>query len=397
MSQANPSKPRGCLLQFFWMFVIIILVFVGLTFGRQWYDSLLVHLDHNKAVHTDKSLVKTGIHSQINPTVSLIYTQKNGKKVRVIADAAAYSKFVNQQVRFLENSRTQVHEKTKTQLQFSLVTTFDTMQKRVNRFADWYFAYPTTYKILWEATLSSTRHAFSTEATSLSDSVSYDVEKYLHMHYKNIVLRPEISDSKLQTAYKSSLTAAHDHYLDILSHMQSNFQVFVSQYTTHLKIPSNEKTVLKLDWESQFKKFNMADYEKGPKGALVGTSLAASGAVLGKGIAGAAAKGAVSKGIFAKFSAPFVSKAVLAASSGAIGTLGGPIGTVLGVVGGLSIDYAINAGVELTQRDRFITDIQEALRTTQNDWEQQMQNTLHDAINIWMDDTIQLLPRYEQR
>ena len=405
--QVIVQQRRGCLGRIFssliWMFIFVTLVFFALMFGRQWYDSILAHLDYNKSVHPDASLVETGVHSEVRPTVTLVYKTKNGKKVRVIADAQDYSEFVNQQVAVLEEKRHLLLVNTDKRLDAGLTGIFDKMRGRVERFADWYFAYTTTYKILWEATTSATKHAFSAEANSLSDAVSYDVEKYLHGYYKDIVLRPEITDPQLQTTYRSTLQAAHADYVTVLSKMRADFQVFVSKYTTHLEQPAAKNTLLKLDWESQFNKFNVANYEKGPKGAAVGVVLALGGATIGKLVAGAAGKGvaskavtgAVSKGVFAKLSAPFVSKAVLAGSGGALGTLAGPIGTVLGALGGLGVDYAISEGVELTQRESFVSDVREALTITQKEWQQQIQKSLHDAINIWIDDTIQLLPRYE--
>jgi hypothetical protein len=401
-------KPkRGCLgrllSSFIWMFVFITLVFVLLMFGRQWYDSILARLDYDKSVHPDTSVIKTGIRSQVRPTIALVYKDKQGKKVKVIADAQEYSAFVNQQVASLDNSRAKLSAKMETQLHNTLTDVFDEVRGRTDRFADWYFAYTTTYKILWQATTSATKHLLSTEAISLSDAVSYDVEKYLHKHYENIVLRPEITDPQLKAAYQSVLKEAHDYYLDVLSTMQKDFQVFVSRYTTHLEVPATENTELVLDWESQFNKMNIAEYEKGPQGAALGAALAAGGAASGKAVAGAASKGVASKAIagaatksvFAKLSAPFVSKAVLVGAGGAVGSLAGPFGTIIGAVGGLGVDFAINEGVELTQRETFVTDVQEALQNTQNEWKKRMHSSLQDAINIWIDDTIQLLPRYK--
>ncbi len=403
-----PRSRRGCLgrlfSSFIWMFIFIVLVFFALTFGRQWYDSILAQLDYKKAVHSDESVIKTGIRSQVRPTVALVYKNKDGKKVRVIADAEEYSGFVNQQAASLEKSRNQLLAQTEKQMHEALTEVFDGMHGRIDRFADWYFGYTTTYKILWEASTSAAQHALSAEAISLSEAVSIDVEKYLHKHYENIVLRPETTDPQLQVAYRNALQTAHSNYVNVLSQTQADFQTFVSKSTTHLETPSAENTELVLDWESQFNKFNVAEYEKGPKGAALGAALAASGAAVGKAVAGTAGKGvasqalagAASKGIFAKLSAPFVSKAVLAGGGAAVGALGGPLGVAIGVIGGLGIDYAISEGVELTQRDTFVTDVGEALHVTQNVWEKEMQQSLREAVNIWMDDTIQLLPRYEK-
>ena len=401
----------GCLVRIFstfmWITIIIVLLFVVSMFGRQWYDSIVALLDYNKVVHSDESIIKTGVHSQVTPKITLVYKNKNGKKVRVIADAQEYSIFVNQQVAKLETAKSQLHEQTKQLLNKRLATVFDTMGGRIDRFADWYFAYTTTYKILWEASTSVTRHTFSTEASTISEAVSIDVEKYLHKHYENIVLRPEITDPQLQYVYRDVIKEIHSNYVNVLANMQTNFQAFVSKYTTHLETPSTSESELTLDWDSQFNKINMAEYEKGPKGAVLGAALAASGAVTGKiaagtagkVIAGQAAGGVAGKvvttSIFAKLATPFVSKAVLAGAGGALGSLGGPIGIFVGAVGGISIDYIINEGMELTQRDAFVTDVQTAIDTTQAEWEKEMLNSLHNAIDIWMEDTIQLLPSYE--
>ncbi|MDM8565476.1 hypothetical protein QUF74_07470 [Candidatus Halobeggiatoa sp. HSG11] len=393
----------GCLFRmlssFIWTVVIITLLFTISMFGRQWYDSILVLLDYEQAVHSDNSVIKTGVHSQVKPKVTLVYKNKNGKRVRVIADAQEYSTFVNQQVTNLETAKTRLHEQTKQSLNNKLNKIFKNMSGRIDRFADWYFAYTTTYKILWEASTSATRHTLSAEATTISEAVSIDVEKYLHKHYENIVLRPELTDPELQYIYRDTIKEIHNEYVKELANMQTDFQAFVSKYTTHLETPSTSESALILDWDSQFNKMNMAEYEKGPKGAMLGAALAAGGAVSGKVVAGTAGKAVIGKaasaGIFSKLAAPFVSKAVLAGTGGAIGSLGGPIGTIIGAVGGISIDYAINEGMELTQRNTFVIDVQEAIDTTKKQWEDEMLQSLNQAINIWVEDTIQLLPNYE--
>ena len=396
---------------FIWVFVIIILVFLVLTLGRQWYDSLLVRLDQNKMVHPDESVIISGVRSQVRPTVTLVYKNSAGKAKWVIANAENYSEFVKQQIAYLEQAKTSLQERIEQQLHDKLIDTFKTLHGRVKRFADWYFAYPTTYKILWEATASVTQHVLSVEATQLSAAVAYDVEKYLHQHYKNIILRPEVTDPQLRSVYNQMLQSAHHHYLQILSTTQTQFKAFIAQHTTHLDQPMTENTQVVLDWQSQFNKLNVAEYEKGPKGAAVGAALTTLGGALGKTIAGATGKtlagatgkgitakaitAATSKGLFAKLSAPFVSKAVLVGTGGAIGTLGGPIGTILGAAGGIGVDYLLNEGIELTQRKTFETDVDDALKITQMEWEKEMLSSLQEAIQIWINDTIQLLPRYE--
>lgn len=393
---ASPPPRRTRLLSpLIWGLVSIGTVFFILFFGRQWYDSLLVRMDQHKPVHVDSTFANTGVTSQVSPQITLVYQNKSGKMTRVIADAQQYSAFVHHHTRQLEDARERLLLQTRGQLDQTLSPLFAEMQQRVERFADWYFAYSTTYKILWKATTSAAQHAVSVEAVSLSDAVAYDVEQYLLKQYENIVLRPEVTDPKLVTAYQTTFKSAHRHYVETLSMLQADFLVFVARQTTHLETTETNQTALTIDWRSQLNKVNMADYEKGPQGAAVGATLAVGGAILGKGVAAKAATSAASKGIFAKLASPFVSKAVLVGAGGAVGTLGGPVGTAVGAIGGLGIDYAINEGLELTQRETFVADVQDALATTQMGWQKIMQQSLQAAINVWLNDTIQLLPRYE--
>jgi hypothetical protein len=393
-----------------WIVIIIVLVLVSSTFGRQWYDSLLVRFDQNRMAHPDQSVITSGVRSQIRPTITLVYENSAGETKWVIANAENYSEFVKQQITYLEQAKTAWQAQIEQQLHNSLTATFATLHGRVKRFADWYFAYPTTYKILWEAIASVTQHLLSIEATQLSTAVAYDIEKYLHEHYKDIILRPEITDSLLRSVYNHTLQTAHHQYRQILATLQTEFQAFIAKHTTHLEPPIAKNTHVILDWRDQFHKLNLAEYEKGPKGAAIGTALTVLGATLGKTMASTAGKTlvsttgkgittkaittATSKGIFAKLSEPFVSKAVLIGTGSIIGTLGGVVGTVVGAAGGIGVDYLLNEGIALTQRETFEADLHDALNMTQLEWEEEMRSSLQEAIQIWINDTIQLLPRY---
>jgi len=373
------------------LFSTMIILTLFLLFGRQWYDSLLARIDYQQMVHSDHSTVTSGIHSQVPQQVILVYQNSAGKTVRVLAQAHQYSQFINQQLAYLEQAKHDLSQQTEQHLHEALTPIFNELNNRINRFADWYFAYPTTYQIWWEAILSVTRHSLTPEAISLEAAVAYDVERYLQKHYENIVLRPEITHPQLHIAYVKVLQTTHRQYLTTLSQLQTAFQALVANHTTHLNtLPEDSQLVL--DWETQFKKINISsDYEKGAKGAALGSALATGGAVLGK----ALTKGVTTKTLTTA-AKPLVSKAVVMGAEGVtVGALGGPVGIVLGALGGLGIDYAINEGVELTQRDHFVKDLQEALLTTRMEWEAKMLQSLQEAITIWIDDTIQLLPRYQ--
>jgi len=56
----------------------------------------------------------------------------------------------------------------------------------------------------------------------------------------------------------------------------------------------------------------------------------------------------------------------------------------------------INKGVALMQRDEFIDNTNTALQSSRTIWEKALQESMVQTIQIWFDDSIQLLPRYDK-
>ena len=73
------------------------------------------------------------------------------------------------------------------------------------------------------------------------------------------------------------------------------------------------------------------------------------------------------------------------------------MGAVIGGATGLGLDYAINKGIEFAQRDSLEAGVTEALKLQQRQWQQTMQSSLAEAVNIWFDDLAELLAAYESR
>jgi hypothetical protein len=392
-SSVYKSKNKWFLL-IMWMSLLVILFF-GLQLGRQWFDSLMARWDAEKKVHVDQTKVISQLKPQVSPTIQLVSRFKNGQAYRVLIDAEQYSNFVQQQIIFLEQRRKQLQINMKESLKSDLIMAFQEMQYRIPRFADWYFSYLTTYDLLLKASLSVVQHSLSSEAQSLTNAVVYDLQQYFQQHYERIVLQPEIYDPLLQNIFVEHLKSAHLQWLEALVNVQDKFQVFVSQQTSHIKDNANQ-TTLELDWHNHLNKINIASYQKSGIEAWRGILLAAGGGVTGKAAGSLIAKGiAAETALFSKLAAPFATKALAIGGSGAVGALGGPLGAAIGIASGIGIDYLFNEGLALMQRDEFIKDSEAALRSTKATWEQLLQKSLYDTIQIWFDDSIQLLPKYE--
>jgi hypothetical protein len=382
--------------------LLLFLVF-GLILGRQWYDSLLARLDYGQLVHRDESELESGVTAQVPPRVALIYRERDGETVRVLMDADRYSAFVDEYSRNLAAAEVRLRRQTRRRLQREMDLVFAGPRGRIGAFADWYFAYGTSYGLLWEALASAVGHAVTAEAQSLGDAVAYDLEQYLRSQYRRLVLKPELTDPLLLEAYRRVLVSAHQGYLNVLAGLRSEFRLLVAEETDHLERPGGA-VLMELDWSAQFSKLDPAALERGSPEVLRSGLLALGGAAAGKALGGALGKGVATKtvasgagkGLFAKLAAPFASKAALAAGGGALGSLGGPVGTAVGAGAGVGVDYLINEGVELAQREPLEADLQAALTATQGEWQLAFEQSLGRAIGVWFGDTLQLLVRFEQ-
>lgn len=377
---------------------MLILTFITLVVGRQWVESLQKKNDAETINDQSKAPIPK---PDIKPTIPIIITYEDGKKDTVIADPDQYSNFIKETFNFLKETRQQLQTQMRQSLHENIDDVFQRAVERVPLFADWYFGYWTTYALLKKAIESAVQHTFSIEAQSLSDAVSYDLRKYLQERYTTIILQPEINEPRLQKVYREQLKSIHLQWLNSLVKVSAKFQVFVEQQTTHIKQNTQvvSKPSLVLDWKSSFNKINIIDYHRSGIEVWKTAGLTAGGALAGKAIGSAAAKAAAAKAaetaLLSKLASPFVAKAVAIGGMGAIGTIGGPLGTVAGFIGGIGIDYLLNEGIASLQRDEFIKDTKTALQSTQDAWEELMLESLNKTIQVWFDDSIQLLPKFE--
>ena len=70
---------------------------------------------------------------------------------------------------------------------------------------------------------------------------------------------------------------------------------------------------------------------------------------------------------------------------------------MIGGATGLGLDYAINEGIEYAERDSLEAGVIEALEIQQRQWQQTMQSSLSEAVDVWFDDLAELLAAYESR
>ena len=88
----------------------------------------------------------------------------------------------------------------------------------------------------------------------------------------------------------------------------------------------------------------------------------------------------------------------MTAGGGAVaGSFAGPAGTALGVSIGLCIDYVTNKGVEFIQRGELVEDVNTMIVSTQNVYYRVLEEELHRAVNVLIEDAMQLMPSVLER
>ncbi len=92
--------------------------------------------------------------------------------------------------------------------------------------------------------------------------------------------------------------------------------------------------------------------------------------------------------------APYASKLTTAAGGAGVGAFGGPVGMLLGGAAGLGVDYLVNEGVELVQRDDFEAGLHESVDVTRQQLQEVLERSLGGAVQAWFDDSVQLLVAY---
>jgi len=358
---------------------------------RRYRDSLV--MDLNTSVHTDKSEAAIfSARSQVVPTVKIVTRTDTSA---TLVDHEKYSEFVQTSINTLLKAQREMEQEASKLLDERLAGCFETINPRAEQFADWYFSYSTSFKLLQEATLSLARHAAKLmEKTPINEAVSADMDRFMTQKYERIVLRPEINNSELQAAYLQCVKDIHQKYAKAVHSLEEDMGKLLASQTSHLLQPQSKDVRLDLDWSSQLHKIKSVpvNFEKNPELTL---ALSSGGALIGKTLASKGASLATTKALAGKLTAPFVSKAIAAGGGALAGSVAGPVGTVMGATIGIGIDYTVNAGIELVKREEFIKDVNLVVDATRKDYFHVLEAELHRATRVWVEDAIQLLPQVD--
>ena len=188
----GPSSFRGWVAVGTASIMAIVLVF------RQYRASLLAWEDEHIKAHKDTSEAFIATQRQVEPTIRVFRHvgaahEGSGEPVlaqEYIVDQTKYNEFVQRSVKALVAAQATIQQEASAALASELDACFEPLAARASNFADWYFSYTTSLKLMQKATVSLARNTVDvSDPTPLADAVSLDMNRYLTQQYEHIVLR----------------------------------------------------------------------------------------------------------------------------------------------------------------------------------------------------------------
>ena len=250
-------------------------------------------------------------------------------------------------------------------------------------YADWFFDWGRSWRFLYEAVAGAVQEAarLSFSRTQITDAARQAVEAYLLRHYEEFVLKPGLRDQAIVSGVDQVLHRAHDRYLTAVAGLDDRMQRFLAEKTRYVEQLDASAIAVEIDWDAEKWKaprFGAEDRYLEPIG---------SAAVIG----GSAVLGSMLQRVvlpfFARATAQVMASTELAIGGAVVGSIEPGIGTAIGALAGLAIDWGLSQFQEYMQRDDFIADNSAALDATIAAWKGKIAPEIDKSIDVWFDDT----------
>jgi len=350
---------------------------------------------HEATVPATGTTVETTIRRQVaDGEVEMLLRRSDDSVLRVIAAEDDRDRLINRLLGELEASRQRVHGQASAVLDRAFDDAFAGRAGDLDRYADWYFAWGRSWRLLYEALIGAgqetARLGFS--RTQVSDAARYAVEDYLLRHYREMVLRPAVRDPLISAGILAVFREANAGFLASTAVLDEEIQRFAGQDALYTEKLDADAVKVRLDWD--------AEMWRAPREGAGDRYLApARTAVVVAG--GAFVLGPIVERLLvpylARATAPVLASARMAVGGAAVGSIEPGLGTAIGVIGGLALDWGINAFQDWMSRDDFVADNAAALDATIAAWKSRIMPEVSRSIDVWFDDARARLVQLAQR
>ena len=352
-------------------------------------------LDFERAVHGDASRARVRAERAVpDGSVALLVRDESGRVRRVVAGQAEADRFVNDRIRALDEARDRLKAEARHGIDRALESAFADRDDVIERFADWFFSWSRSYRMLGESLFAAATRALEPGDTEpLRVAVERDVATYLMRHYKAQVLRSEFRDPLVSKGFEAAARGAHDGFRSAVAAESEALQLFLARHTRHLEDLDGDLADARLDWDAQRWKAPVHLMEGRSFDGLAGLGWAGAGGVIGAATLGPAVDAVLARafaGVGTRLAAQVASRVALAeggAVAGSVVPAGGTvIGAAVGVALGFGADYVVNRIRARSERPEFVAANVAALDATVAAWRDLLAKSLDQAIDAWFDD-----------
>jgi hypothetical protein len=367
--------------------IAVGLVIVGVP--AMWATNIFLASEARRAIHESavvagNTLVQAPIKRQVaEGEVEFVMRQADGRLVRVIAGKETTDAFINQTLVSLDRDRARIRDRAAAALDQVFAQTFATRDADLNSYADWFFAWGQSWRLLYEAAVGGVQEAFRLgfSQTQVIDAARHGVEDYLLRHYQEFVLKPGVRDPFIVSGIRGVFMDANVEFSIALGQLDDRLQKFVAEKAVFAE-PLDPQTVsVKVDWDAEKWRAprSLAEdryLEPARTVAVVGASAVVLGPIIER----------VALPLLARTSASAVASTRTVVAGAAAGSFSPGLGTAVGALIGVAVDWGINAIQGGLQRGDFIKENGAALEATITAWKGTITPEVNRAIDVWFDD-----------
>ncbi len=397
--QAGPRTIRAALFRPIGIaLATLLLVFGLLSIGTGYVRSYLRHLDYSQAAHQDGSLIGSGVQPALGDQVAL--SVRSGDQLsRHLTDRGALTGFLAERQQQLEQQRAALHAAASADADLVLQLAFADGPQQIEHYADWFFAWKTSYVMLKETVMSAVHRALDSGIEDWREAIERDLTDYFMRNFTERVLQPERRDPLLEAGVRNALQHAHERYLQAVRENDLRLQLFLQEHTRHLdrnELAGNVQ--VQLDWDAQKWKAPLYRADERSFAGMTGLGTVAGATLAGRMVGRALAPALqplvrrtaqkVASGVAVKAGERAAGAAVGAEAGSAVAPgVGSAVGAVIGLAAGVALDYTANRVDRWLNRAEFVQENQAALAAIEQEWRGAIEQELHRTIDVWFDDS----------
>lgn len=330
--------------------------------------------------------------------IPFVYHSNEGEAFRAMVERKQAQRFFRELSQRIESAEGQARATIDTELKALFEDVFSDRDAVVSDYADWFYKWGQTYKLVASALTVSVRELGGSAVSSLLNlemridadrAVSVaerNIQDNLLEAYTRIVLRPQHRDPEIETGVRNIVTRAYNRFLQDMDAFDLELVEFLyAQDPNAQSIDASKIISLDLEWEAaQF------DGPRDRANTVISSGAVSATILLGSTIFSAEIS-AVLLPVVSTIGGELLATVGFAAGGGVLGSEVPVLGNIVGILAGLTADYVINRFRENMTREEFELETHRGIETTISRWQGKIRPALYRINDEWYSDVRRIL------